>query len=168
MSIHALKNKEMPHVQEWARAYSVPALCQAWLAPGILLITFPVLGSGLLSQASTAFHASGVDIEITYEPVAHLHKPITVSLSVMNIFGSVGQFSIRAGQELSDNFSVLQINPRPISVRVNQGVTLYLFSAKNTNIIAFTLTPKLVGETAATFQYDLDPPVAFSVNTLPW
>lgn len=156
----------MSHVQEWTRAYGVPALCQAWLAPGILLITFPVLGSGILSQASTASHASGIDLEVTYESVAHLHKPITVSLSVMNIFGSVGQFSIRAGQELSDNFSVLQINPRPVSVHVDRGVTLYLFTAKNTNTITFTFMPRLAGETAATFQYDLDPPVAFSINTL--
>ncbi|MHB8660421.1 MAG: hypothetical protein ACYC75_00560 [Minisyncoccota bacterium] len=166
MSLLALK-KEISHIQVWAHAYASPALCQAWLAPGVLLISFPAFSAVITAQPFAPSHASGINMEVAYEPIARLGEPTTLSLSPMSMFGNKGEFSIRVGKALSDNFSISQINPQPLSTRTDLDGVLYLFSAADMNTLTLTLVPKFVGETAATLQYDLDPPIAFSINTRP-
>lgn len=166
MSVFIIK-REMSRAQELVRVHGRTMLRRGWPALPLLLFIPGAFNGGVLAHSSTLSHVSGTSMEVAYEPTVRLHEPSTLSLSVMNVFGYQGQFSIRIEKRLSDNFSVLQVSPKPLSTNVNQYETVYLFSATGDNSVAFTLMPKVVGKTAATLQYGTDPPVAFSITTLP-
>ena len=143
-----------------------PFVRKGWPALGILFILPGVFGNATPPPPSpTISRASGVDITVTYEPIVRLHTPTIFSLSIMSVFGKNGQFSIRVGNTVSDNFSISHVNPIPVSTSVDRNGTVYIFSAEKTDTVVFTLVPEMVGNTAATIQYGLDIPVAFSLAT---
>ncbi|MHB8710563.1 MAG: hypothetical protein ACYC6X_03385 [Minisyncoccota bacterium] len=125
-----------------------------------------VFGGGVVTAQPLVAHASGINLRVTYEPTTHLQEPTTLSLSITSIFGSKGKFSIRAGRVFSDAFLVSRINPEPLSILVGQDETVYMFPPTDNGIVTFTLTPKRIGVTATTLQYDVDPPVGFFMNTV--
>jgi hypothetical protein len=131
-----------------------------------LLLVMPwVFGGSVPTSAFGPSYARGINMNVAYEPIIHLHVPTAFTLSVTSTFRNTGQFSIRVENKLSDTFSISQIDPKPISTRVDKGGTTYFFSAIKSNVIIFTLIPKSIGRTSITFQYGVDTPVAFSVTT---
>lgn len=163
---------EAERVQEWVRTFTrmhpLPQP-QIWSAVGLLLVVPGMLTFEALAPRSPTRQVAGLNLEVTYAPVVHLGKPTTVSLSTMSVFGNKGQFSIRVGKKLTENFSITDITPAPLSIHTSDrgGETLYSFSRGGKDAVTFTLIPKTVGRTAATMQYGLDPPVPFSITTAP-
>ena len=139
---------------------------QTWPALGILFIAPGVFSAGALVYPSETSHANGVSLQVTYESVVHLHEPTVLTLFVMNPFGNKGQFSIRAGKDLTDAFSVVDIHPEPLSIYKGLKETVYLFPAGGTATLTFTLMPESIGKTANTLQFGVDPPIGFSMTTL--
>lgn len=163
---------EAGRVQERVRAFTqahrLPR-SQAWSAVGLLLIAPGVLTFEALAPHSPTVQAAGLNLEVAYAPVVHLGKPTTISLSTMSVFGNKGQFSIRIGKRLTENFSITDITPAPLAIHTSDrgGETLYSFSRGGKDAVTFTLVPRTIGRTAATMQYGLDPPVPFSITTAP-
>lgn len=144
-----------------------PVLYQAWPAVGVLLIAPGIITVDALTPHAEMSHAAGLNLDIAYEPAVHRHQPTTLSLSTMSIFGTKGQFSVRIGKKLLDNFAISNIDPQPVSSGTDGDQSIYTFPAGGKDAVRITLMPKVVGKTAATLQYGLDPPVPFSITTLP-
>lgn len=145
---------------------SIGLLYQAWPV-SILLIAPGIMTVDALTPHVETSHAAGLNLDVSFEPSVHLHKPTTLSLSTMSVFGTKGQFSIRIGKKLLDNFAISLIEPQPMSIGTDGNQSVYMFRAGGKDAVRITLIPKVVGRTAATLQYGLDPPVPFSITTLP-
>jgi hypothetical protein len=104
---------------------------------------------------------------VAYAPAVHLRQPTVLSLSTMSVFGNKGHFSIRVGQKLLQNFSISHITPEPLTSYTDGGEHIYGFSGGGKNAVSITLMPNVLGRTAGTLQYGLDPPVPFSITTAP-
>lgn len=144
-----------------------PALKKAWPAVGLLLIAPGIVTFDALVPHSPVSHAAGLNLDIGYASTVHLNQPMTLTLSTMSVFGSKGHFSLRVGKKLLENFSIAEINPQPLSSGVDGDQNIYTFSGGGKDAVTMTLIPKMVGRTAATLQYGLDPPVPFSIATVP-
>lgn len=144
-----------------------PSLPRSWPAVGIILIAPGIFTFDSLAAQSALTHAAGLNLDVAYAPVAHLHVPTTLTLTTMSVFGAKGHFSLRIGKSLGQNFSIASITPQPLTTSVDGNETLYTFSGGGKDAVQITLVPKVVGRTAATLQYGLDPPVPFSVTTMP-
>jgi hypothetical protein len=142
-------------------------LPQKWPAVGLLLIAPGIFSIDALAPHTGLAHAAGLNLDIGYVPTVHLHTPTTLTLSTMSVFGTKGQFSIRLGKKLLDNFTIAEITPKPLSARIDGNQYIYFFSGGGKDAVQFSLVPKVVGRTAATIQYGLDPPVPFSITTVP-
>lgn len=138
------------------------------LAVGLLLIAPSIFTLEALAPHSPTVQAAGLNLEVTYAPVVHLGQPTAVSLSTMSVFGTKGQFSIRVGKKLTENFSIVDIAPAPTAIHTSdRGETSYSFRGGGKDAVTFTLVPRVVGRTPATMQYGLDAPVPFSITTAP-
>lgn len=146
-----------------------PMRPQRLSAIGLLIIVPGIFTFEALAPHSPTIQATGLNLEVAYAPVVHLVKPTAISLSTMSVFGNKGQFSIRIGKKLAENFSITDITPAPLAIHTSDrgGETLYSFSKGGKDAVTFTLVPRTIGRTAATMQYGLDPPVPFSITTAP-
>lgn len=141
---------------------------QAWPAMGGLLLLAPgMLTVGAFAPHTALAHVSGLNLDIAYATVVHVRQPTTLTLSTMSVFGAKGHFSLRLGQKLLENFSIVQITPEPIASSTEGGETIYSFSGGGKDAVTLTLMPKTLGKTAATLQYGLDTPIPFSITTVP-
>lgn len=167
MSIVApLPNKEARTRVQTPVHRKLVAFRRAWPV-GLLLIAPGMFSVDALLPRSQLLHATGLNLDVAYEPTAYLHKPTTVSLSTMSVFGTKGHFSVRAGKRLLENFTISDISPQPIATEVDGDQSIFIFSTGGKDAVKITLVPKTVGRTAATLQYGLDPPVPFSITTVP-
>lgn len=165
-------HRKAAHVQERMRAFALAhpiARPRAWPALSILLIAPGIFTfEALVPPSSMVMHAAGLNLDVAYAPIVHLQQPTSISLSTMSVFGTKGHFSIRVGQKLSDNFTITNITPAPLAVHTSdRGEVSYSFSGGGRDAVTLTLVPKMLGRTAATLQYGLDPPIPFSITTAP-
>lgn len=155
----------------WERARVLIAerpILQAWPAVGGLLLIAPgMFAAAALGPHAAISHVSGLNLDIAYAPVAHLRQPTTLVLTTMSVFGTKGNFSLRIGKKLLENFSIISISPEPLVIAVDGGENNYRFLGGGKDAVTFTLMPKHAGRTAATLQYGLDPPIAFTITTVP-
>lgn len=165
----ALIRNKKSEVQERVRVLvqSRPAFPQSLSVLGMLLIAPGLFTVGALLPHSDMSQVSGLNLNVRYTPTNRINEPTLIVLSTMSVFGTKGQFSIRVGKNITENFSISNISPEPLRERLDGNQTVYVFSGGGNNAVTFTLIPKIVGRTAATLQYGLDPPIAFSLSTLP-
>lgn len=143
-------------------------LFQTWPAVGGLLLIGPgMLSAVMLGPNAPIVHASGLNLDIAYAPVAHMHQPFTLVLSTMSVFGTKGHFNLRVGEKLLENFSIASITPDPVAQTTSDGEEIYSFAGGGKDAVTLTLVPEHTGRTAATLQYGLDPPIPFSLTTVP-
>jgi hypothetical protein len=134
---------------------------------GLLLIVPGVFTVDALASQGSLSHATGLDMEVAYTPTAHLRTPTTVTISTMSVFGTKGHFSLRIGKKLRENFSITSITPQPLTADTDGNESVYTFTGGGKDAVQITLVPNVVGRTAATIQYGLDPPIPFSLTTVP-
>jgi hypothetical protein len=142
-------------------------ITRSWPAMSLLLIAPGIVTVDALTLHSEIEHASGLNLDVAYAPVTHLNQPSTLTLSTMSVFGTHGHFSLRIGGKLEQNFSITSVTPKPLSVDTDRGETVYTFTGGGKNAVTLTVMPHALGRTAATIQYGLDPPVPFSLSTVP-
>lgn len=155
-------------VFEKARALAHDRSLKKWPALGGLLLIAPgMLTIGAFASHGTEVHVSGLNLDVAYAPTAHLRQPTDLTLSTMSVFGNKGHFSLRVGQKLLQNFSISHITPEPLASSTDGGEVIYTFAGGGKDAVVITLLPNILGRTAGTLQYGLDPPVPFSITTAP-
>lgn len=159
------KSRAEVRIQALANRPLVPR--KAWPAFGLLLIVPGILTIDALIPRPGLSHAAGLNLDVTYASTVHLNRATTLTLSTMSVFGNKGHFSVRIGTKLLENFAITEIQPQPLSALIDGNQSIYTFSGGGKDAVKMTLIPKVIGRTAATLQYGLDPPVPFSISTVP-
>ncbi len=168
MSALALKlKKELSHAQQLLRV--PPSVLVRQYGPPLspLLLVPAVFGAGVMTAFPASLSATGIHLNVRYAPTAHLYHTSALELTALSPFGDEGEFTIRVGQKLLDDFDIAAVHPQPVAIHVGANETSYVFSHVKRGQVTFTLVAQSIGKTAATLQYGVDPPIAFVLNTLP-